>query len=104
MQDSWSDIRNTTVIAGSVHTGEKSYFISAIDTSTNRTADYCAALTRDTMKIAVESFGCNVTAVVTDNERKMDCIRENLKEDNPSLTAYGCSSHWLTRCHTISSH
>ncbi|KAK2168525.1 hypothetical protein LSH36_16g07014 [Paralvinella palmiformis] len=47
------------------------------------------------MKIAAESFGCNVTAVVTDNERKMNSMHENLKEDNPSLTVYGCLSHWL---------
>ena len=74
MQDGWSDIHNTPVIAGNVHTGEKSYFIFAIDTSTNRkTADYCATLARDTVKIA-ESFGFNVTAVVTDNERKMNSM------------------------------
>jgi len=96
IQDGWSDIHNTPVISGSVHAGEKFYFISAIDTSTNRkTADYCASFARDTMKIAAESFGCNVTAVVTDTETKMNSMSEILTEDNPSLTVYGCSSHWL---------
>jgi len=64
MQDGWSDIHNTAVIAGSVHThftGEKSYFISAIDTGTNKkTADYYPTLARDTMKIAAVSFGFNI--------------------------------------------
>ncbi|KAK2147579.1 hypothetical protein LSH36_546g00027 [Paralvinella palmiformis] len=74
MQDGWSDIHNTPVIAGSVHTGD-SYFISAIETGNNKeTADYCATFTRDTMKIAAESFGCNVTVVVTGNEKKMDSM------------------------------
>ena len=69
MQDGWSDIHNTPVIACNVRTGNKSFFISAIDTGTNKkTADYCATLAKDTMTIAAESFGCNVTAVVTDKE------------------------------------
>ena len=80
-------------MAGIVHTGEKSYFISAMDTGTNKkTADYCVTQARDTMKIA---FGCNVTAVATDNEKKKDSMYKNLKEDTISLTVYGCSSHWL---------
>ena len=52
MQDVWSDIQNTPVIAGSVHNGEKSYFISAFDTSTNKkTADSCATLAKDTFRL-----------------------------------------------------
>jgi len=57
MQDGLSDIHNTPVIACNVRTGNKSFFISAIDTGTNKkTADYCVTQARDTMKIA---FGCN---------------------------------------------
>ena len=61
MQDGWSDIHNTPVIACNVRTGNKSFFISAIDTGTNKkTADYYPTLARDTMKIAAVSFGFNI--------------------------------------------
>ena len=36
-----------------------------------------------------------MTAVVTDNEKKMDIMRKQLKDDIPDLTVYGCSSHIL---------
>ena len=35
VQDGWSDIHNTHVIAHSVHTGQKSYFVKSIDTGSN---------------------------------------------------------------------
>ena len=47
------------------------------------------------MREAKENFGCKVKAVVTDNENKMKAVRSSLKEDDPDLNVYGCSSHWL---------
>lgn len=96
MQDGWSDIHNTPVIATSLHTGEKSYFMTAVETGTNKkTADYCTSIAQDAIHEANEKYGCNVTGVVTDNEKKMEAMRRNLKDDDPSLTVYGCSAHWL---------
>ena len=44
---------------------------------------------------ATESFDCNIIGVVTDNEKKMQVMKESLKETNLDLTVYGCSAHWL---------
>ena len=33
--------------------------------------------------------------MVTDDEKKMEVMKQNLKEADPDLTAYGCSAHWL---------
>jgi len=45
VQDGWSDIHNQPVIASCVHTGNKSYFVIAEDTTSNKkTASYCASL------------------------------------------------------------
>ena len=35
VQDGWSDIHNNPVIATSIHTGSKTYFLNAVDTSSN---------------------------------------------------------------------
>ena len=32
VQDGWSDIHNNPVIATSIHTGSKTYFLNAVDT------------------------------------------------------------------------
>ena len=87
VQDGWSDIHNSPVIAHSVHTEEKSYFVNSVDTGTNRkTATYWASLAIEATEEATVKFRCKVVAIVTDNERK--------KKDN-SLTVYGCASHIL---------
>ncbi len=92
MQDGWSDIHNTPVIATSLHTGEKSYFMTAIETGTNKkTANYCTSIAQESIQEAKNTYGCNVTGVVTDNEKKMEAMRTALKEDDPTLTVYGCS-------------
>ena len=76
MQDSWSDIHNTPVIATSLHTDEKSYFMAALETGTNKkTADYCTAIAQDAIQEASEKYGCTFTGVVTDNEKKMEAMR-----------------------------
>jgi len=36
-----------------------------------------------------------VRAVVTDNEKKMEVMRRELKEASDDLVVYGCSSHLL---------
>lgn len=96
MQDGWSDIHNTPVIASTLHCQEKSYFLSAVDTGANKkTAEYCTSVAKDAIQEASDKFECTVTGVVTDNEKKMQAMRTSLKLDNPSLEVYGCSAHWL---------
>ena len=96
MQDGWSDIHNTPVTATSLHTEGSAYFLSAVDTGTNKkTAAYCTSITQDAIKEAKETYDCKVTGVVTDNEKKMEVMKQNLKEADPDLTVYGCSAHWL---------
>ena len=96
IQDGWSDIHNTPVIATSLQCEGKAYFMSAIDTGTNKkTAAYCTSIAQDSIKEAGEKFQCKVTGVVTDNEKKMVAMKQNLVETDPELTVYGCSAHWL---------
>ena len=48
IQDGWSDIHNTPVIATSLQCERKAYFMSAIDTGTNKkTAAYCTSIAQD---------------------------------------------------------
>lgn len=68
MQDGWSDIHNTPVIASSLHCGEKSFFLSANDTGAHKkTASFCASLAQDAIKEAKDTYDYKVTGVVTDN-------------------------------------
>ena len=96
VQDGWSDIHNQPVIASCVHTGSKSFFLSADDTGSHKkTATYCASLAEKAVEDAKSHFKCNVRAVVTDNEKKMEVMRQQLKDLNEELVVYGCSSHLL---------
>ena len=70
--------------------------MSATETGKNKiTADYCTSIAKDVIKEAQDNYRCKVTGVVTDNKKKMECMRTNLKEADPLLTVYGCSAHWL---------
>ena len=96
VQDGWSDIHNSPVIASSLHVDGRSYFLSAVETGTNKkTTQYCTSVALDSIKDAKESYECNITGEVTDNEKKMRVMKSNLKDSDPESTVYGCSSHWL---------
>ena len=91
IQDGWSDSHNTPVIASCVHTGDNAYFVSSVDSGSNKkTTTYCGSVPKNFMQEAEEKFGCNVIGVVRDNGKKMEAM---CKEQ--SLIVYGCSSHWL---------
>ena len=47
--------------------------------------------------IPVQSFKCTVRGVMTDNKKKMEVMRHELKEANNDLVVYGCSSHLLNQ-------
>ena len=96
IQDGWSDIHNNPVIATSIHTGSKSYFLNAVDTGANKkTASFCAELFQSAISEAEAKFDCRTIGVVTDNERKMESMSRKLCEVDNSLITYGCSSHLL---------
>ena len=55
IQDGCSDIHNTPVIATSLQCDNNAYFMSAIDTGTNKkTAAYCTTIAKDSIKEAAD--------------------------------------------------
>ncbi|KAI6656252.1 hypothetical protein LOD99_11315 [Oopsacas minuta] len=96
VQDGWSALHNSPVIAHCVHSEERSYFLNSVGTGSNKkTAAYCTSLAIEASKEAINKFGCKVVAVVTDNEQKMQSMRSKLKLLDRSLSVYGCASHLL---------
>ena len=96
IQDGWSDIHNHPVIATSIHTGSKRYFLNAVDTGPNKkTASYCANLFQESITQAEEEFKYHTVGIVTDNEKKMVSMRKELYGYDNTLVTYGCSSHFL---------
>ena len=79
IQDGWSDIHNNPVIATAIHTSSKTYFLSAVDTGAHKkTASYCASLFEKAISEAETKFECRTVGIVTDNERKMESMRNKL--------------------------
>ena len=96
IQDGWSDIHNNPVIDTAIHRGSKTYFLNAVDTSAHKkTASYCASLFEKAISEAELKFKCRTVGIVTDNERKMESMRNKLYQMDSSLVTYGCSSHLL---------
>ncbi|CAL1672875.1 unnamed protein product [Lasius platythorax] len=98
MQDGWSDIHNTPIIANVLSTGELYYFLSVIDFGSNKkSADYCLQLAKEAIKKAATKFNCKVQSFVSDNEKKMVLMRTKLSElyNDEKFILYGCASHYL---------
>lgn len=96
MQDGWSDIHNSPVIATAIHTGEKSHFVSSVETGSNvKDAAYCTKLALDAVQEVEQKYGTKVIAMVTDNENKMKAMRRKLETEKPEMLTYGCASHYL---------
>lgn len=98
MQDGWSDVHNTPIIANILSIGESSYFLSAIDSGCNvKSADYCLKLAKAAIEEAATKFNCKVRSFVSDNEKKMVLMRKKLSElyNNEKFVSYGCASHYL---------
>ena len=92
IQDGWSDIHNNPVIATSIHTGSETYFLNAVDTGPNKKT---ASLFQEAISEAGTKFRCRTVGIITDNERKMEAMRNKLYEMDNSLITYGCFSHLL---------
>ena len=86
----------TSLSLPAAFTPAQSFFVSAdVTGSEKKTAAYCASLAEKAMQNAKTQFKCNVRAVVTDNENKMEVMRKQLKEEYEDLVVYRCSSHLL---------
>lgn len=93
--DGWTNIKNEPIMATCIHTGLKSFFLNAIDCTSNvKTAEYCANITSEEITYCT-NLGINVFAVCTDNENKMLKTRELLEQKHEHLITYGCSAHYL---------
>jgi len=98
MQDGWSDVHNTPIIANVLSTSESSYFLSTIDSGCNvKSADYCLKVAKKAIEEAATKFNCKVRSFVSDNEKKMVLMRKKLSElyNDEKFISYGCASHYL---------
>ncbi|GLV40939.1 hypothetical protein CBL_08513 [Carabus blaptoides fortunei] len=102
VQDGWSTIHNDPVVANCISTGDKTFFLSAIDTGANhKTSEYCLTLALDANKEAKIKFNCSGRSFVSDNENKMVKLRDLIKNDLSEFQGgdffiiYGCAAHYL---------
>ena len=97
-QDGWSSVQNDTVIATSVVSDGKGYFVDAKDTdTTHKTAEACKAMFEDSKSHAETTYGCKIQSFVTDNAKSMDKMCRELEEEDENPIPYGCFSHVLNR-------
>ena len=95
VHNGWSNVSNTPVIASSIHFHGKSYFVDAVDcTSNHKTAEYCAKLAKISIQFALTEYGTKVTTFVTDNCNVINATRDILKLEFEDLICNGCSQCW----------
>lgn len=74
----------------------KTFFLDGADNGAmTKDSNNCKTLTQENIRTASEKFNCKVTAVVTDNAKNMDKVRQELKKEDPDLQVYGSSSYML---------
>ena len=96
VQDGWSNCHNEPIIASCLQVENKSYLLDSHPTgSMSKTGDNCKMLCQESITKAKENYNCTVSGVCTDNAKNMEKMRAALQEDDPDLTVYGCSAHWL---------
>ena len=96
VQDGWSNVQNQPVIGSCLHTGDKSYFVGAVDTGTNKkTAQCIAQLADEEIKRCEKEYGCTVVGYISDNEAKMVAVRKILEELRPGFITLGCAAHYV---------
>lgn len=94
IQDGWSTVHNEPVIASCLLVEGNEYYLDSHDTGTmTKSADNCKNLVLESKALAKNMYNCNVSKLVTDNAKNMEKMREDLKEQDPDLIAYGCGSH-----------
>ena len=96
VQDGWSNIHNEPVVAHTICTPGNSFFLNAVATEAmEKSAANCAVLAEDAMALAKQEYDVEVTGICTDNAAAMNRMRDILKESQPNLETWGCSSHLL---------
>lgn len=94
IEDGWSNVRNEPVLATCIQFNGRIYFLRAVDTgASEKNAEYCAQVARDSIRMAEEEFGTRIGALVTDNAYVMESARNLLHETHPNVLVYGCSAH-----------
>jgi hypothetical protein len=95
-QDGWTTNQNVSVIAHTMISNGKSYFLNAKDTGVDsKTGEYCAQLLESSIQAAELEYGVTVAGIVTDNCSSMQSLRSIMMSRFPGLQAYGCNSHLL---------
>lgn len=57
--------------------------------------EYCAEIALQSIEECKLKFGKQIFAVCTDNEYKMEKMRDLIKEHHPNVLMFGCSAHFL---------
>ncbi|KAK2151123.1 hypothetical protein LSH36_375g06020 [Paralvinella palmiformis] len=98
----WTESRSTGTRLGSYtehYNAEVEYFFKRqvlFGGGTNKKiTTYFTQVTPDAMTEACSMYKCPVTGMVTDNEKKLETMSNNLNEHDQNLIVYGCSAHWL---------
>lgn len=93
-QDGWSTQQNDPVVATSVSSETKSFFIDAKDTGSNhKTGTHLKEMFLDSKTKAEQTYGCKVKSFVTDNAKNMDKMRREVEQELPDIITYGCLAH-----------
>ena len=92
-QDGWSSV---PVIATSVVSCGKGYFVDAKDTGTShKTAEAYKAMFEDSKSHVETTYECKIRSFVTDNAKNMDKMCRELEKEDKNLIPYSCLSHAL---------
>ena len=92
-QDGWSIIQNDQVIATSVVSQGKGFFVDDKDTGTaHKTAEACKTTFED---LPERTYGSNVRSFTTDNASNVQKMRTELEKEDENLIIYGRFSHVL---------
>ena len=96
VQDGWSDVANSPVVAHTLHTPGGAFFLnSKWVEDTPKTAENCALLAEEAIQEARTQYGVRVTGLVTDNAKSMENMRRIIHQRRPEVAVWGCASHLL---------
>ncbi|KAF0288517.1 Mediator of RNA polymerase II transcription subunit 20 [Amphibalanus amphitrite] len=97
VQDGWSDVSNSPVIAHTIHApGGGTFFLnSKWVEDMPKTAENCALLAEEAIEEARSQYGVKVTGLVTDNAKNMQNMRRIINQRHPEIAVWGCASHLL---------
>ncbi|ODM88728.1 hypothetical protein Ocin01_17954 [Orchesella cincta] len=96
VQDGWGTNQTQPVVAHSVHSGSKAFFLNAVAPgSATKDADYCLGVLSAAIEECQNVHKCQVIGFVTDNCNVMLSLRNKLHESHPDIFVFGCNAHYL---------